>query len=72
MSDSFTQLVTPEREHNGAWKERVFLPTQLENVLLLMHESRATGTLMLDISQGSLNSIRFREEHKITPSSNKA
>ena len=46
-------------------RERVYPPTELERVLLLMHESRATGTLMLDISQGALNSIRFREERKL-------
>jgi hypothetical protein len=46
-------------------RERVYAPSEFERVLQEMHESRATGTLMLDISQGALNSIRFREEQRI-------
>lgn len=46
-------------------RERVYAPSDLERVLLQMHESRATGCLMLDISQGALCAIRFREEQKL-------
>jgi hypothetical protein len=56
---------TPVDERHALVRERTFPPAELERVLLQMHESRATGTLMLDITQGALNSIRFREEHKI-------
>jgi hypothetical protein len=60
-----TNLITPEQEHNHVIRERIFQPHQLEHVMQELHESRATGTLMLDISQGGLCTIRFREEKKI-------
>lgn len=32
-----------------------------------LQRERVTGTLMIDLSQGSLNSIRFSEQHRIEP-----
>ncbi len=64
---SITHAATPEREHNHVVRERVFLPAEFERVMLMLHESRATGTVMLDINQGGLCLIRFREEKKVTP-----
>jgi hypothetical protein len=60
-----TTTVTPEKENNHIVRERIFQPHQFEHVMQELHESRLTGTLMLDVSQGALCSIRFREEHKV-------
>lgn len=65
-----TTVVTPDKENNHIIRERIFQPHQLEHVMQELHESRATGTLMLDITQGGLCCIRFREEKKIQNSQN--
>jgi hypothetical protein len=36
--------------------------TDLLELLAALHEARLTGRLILDISQGSVNAIRVREE----------
>lgn len=52
---------TPLTENNHHVRERIYEPSELERVMQMIHESRATGTLMLDISQGGLRNIRFHE-----------
>jgi hypothetical protein len=63
-----TPLLVPEQERYYVVRERIFLPTELERALLVIHEERLTGTLLLDVSQGALNSVRFREEKKVANS----
>jgi hypothetical protein len=62
-----TSAITPKQENNHVVRERIFQPHQLNHVMQEIHESRATGVLMLDINQGGLCAIRFLEEKKITP-----
>lgn len=50
-------------------REREFSPSQLQNVLLLVHEERLTGQVILDINQGGLCTIRLHEEKKSRPNS---
>lgn len=47
-------------------RERGFLPsTSLTDICAHLNDSGATGTLLIDFSQGAMNSIRFREERKV-------
>lgn len=41
-------------------------PTDTELAIILsdLRRSHATGTLMIDLGQGSVNGVRFREEQK--------
>jgi hypothetical protein len=56
---------THTNETHRLVRERCFLPSELERVLLLVHEERFTGTVTLDCSQGSLNMIRMNEQQKL-------
>jgi hypothetical protein len=61
-------VVTPEKDAQHLVRERVFVATELEKVLLLIHEERFTGTVSLDCNQGGLCAIRMQERQKVTPS----
>lgn len=39
--------------------EHTFPAAEFERALLTLHETRATGTLMIDLSQGGVCSVRF-------------
>jgi hypothetical protein len=69
-----TKLTIPPRPSNGVthasdrhrvMRERVFEPAQLQSVFLLIHESRTTGTLLLDLHQGGIRNIRLQEEQPL-------
>lgn len=47
--------------------ERTFPADQFERALLTLHEDRATGTLMIDLSQGGVCSVRFFGEDRNKP-----
>lgn len=66
MSATATTL-TESKDHRTVIRERHFNVRDYERVLLLIHESRATGTLMLDLKDGGIAGIRLREEQKIVP-----
>lgn len=59
--------ITESKDHRSIIRERHFSVSDYERVMLLIHESRTTGTLMLDLRQGGIAGIRLREEQKITP-----
>jgi hypothetical protein len=47
-------------------RERAFpSSSDLNYVLRLLRSSHSTGTLMIDVNQGGVGSIRFREETKV-------
>jgi hypothetical protein len=56
-------VVTNERRREV--RERQFPPDEFQRVMLLIHESRVTGTLMLDLQQGGIRNIRLHEERAI-------
>jgi hypothetical protein len=64
QKDSLTPA-TLANERHSLIRERVFPPSQLEKVLLLVHEERFTGAVTLDCSQGGLCAIRMNEQQKI-------
>jgi hypothetical protein len=45
--------------------ERFFPPAQFQQVMLLIHEGRISGSLILDLHQGSIRNIRLQEEQAI-------
>lgn len=62
-----TRTPTPAAaEQQHIVRERLFLITP-EDVLELLSATRATGTLVIDLNQGGVGSIRFTERKKITP-----
>jgi hypothetical protein len=47
-------------------RERSFTPkSSIETIIEILKESHATGQLMIDMNQGGIGSIRFREEQKV-------
>lgn len=44
-----------------------FPTREIDTVLAILHEARATGQLTVDFSQGGIGRVRFRQEEKITP-----
>lgn len=57
--------VPTTRESHTVARERVFAPAELASVMADLHASGATGTLMLDLNQGSLAGVRFLEEQRL-------
>lgn len=48
-------------------RERQFSPaTPLDEIRRTLHDSRATGTLSIDFSDGGIGTIRFSERKKIS------
>jgi hypothetical protein len=64
---SATTDILTTREGTRVVREREFPPSQLQNILLLVHEERLTGQVILDINQGGLCSIRIIEQQKVAP-----
>lgn len=60
---------TAERQH--IVRERVFLPSQLDEVMFVLHETRATGTLTVSFHQGGVGTVRFTETQRVTISLDK-
>ncbi len=52
-----------ERHH--VVRERIYPPSQLAEVMQHLHESRATGTLSIDVREGGIGSVRFTETQKL-------
>lgn len=48
-------------------RERHFPSADLTAILSTIRAERATGQLIIDISQGSIGSVRLREQHKVFP-----
>jgi hypothetical protein len=64
--------IAPVIDHHKLVRERGFLPsTSLAEICAHLNDSNSTGTLMIDFSQGAMNSIRFREEQKVSFDDNK-
>ena len=54
------------REKCHLTREREFPSSaDLSYVIKLLRDAHSTGTLMIDISQGGVGSIRFREESSV-------
>lgn len=53
------------KEHQRIVRERTFRVQDYERLLMMIQDERVTGTLMLDLNQGGIASIRLREEEKI-------
>lgn len=62
---SSRDISTSESHH--LVRERNFLGTNVDAVLSVLHSEHATGQIIVDISQGSVGSVRFREQHKVSP-----
>lgn len=56
---------THNAESHRIVRERVFPPSQLSSLLQVIRDAHLTGTVMLDVSQGTIASVRFREEHPL-------
>lgn len=57
----------PTRDSHILVRERRFPPTQ--DLVALMHflrDARSTGMLMINLSQGSVCTLRYREEINVT------
>lgn len=54
---------TAERQH--IVRERVFIPSQLDEVMFVLRETRATGTLTVSFNQGGVGTVRFVETQKL-------
>ena len=61
-----TAVHTKENKHEV--RERVYPPSEFERVLLMIHEERLVGQVILDVTQGGVRNIRVLEEHKVTES----
>jgi hypothetical protein len=59
-------IATHIQEKNHVVRERVFPPSEFERVMMMVSESRLTGTIMLDCAQGGVCNIRVVEEQKVT------
>jgi hypothetical protein len=57
---------SPVTDNATIVKEQSYAPADFAAVMLHLHESRATGTLCLDLRQGGVGSIRFVEERRIS------
>ena len=57
----------PASESHHLVRERVFRSSREDvySALRSLLESRSTGTLMVDIANGGIGSVRFREEKKV-------
>ncbi len=53
------------RETHILVRERNFPSSELMQVIQYLRSEKATGTLTLNLSQGGINRIRFREEQDI-------
>jgi hypothetical protein len=48
-------------------RERTFPPTtNINEILRVLRDAHAIGTLSIDVVQGGVGSIRFHEKHKLT------
>ena len=59
-----TTAITHADAHHVT-RERHFPADQFERVLLMVHEERLTGQLIIDINQGGVASIRLHERKKL-------
>jgi hypothetical protein len=65
-------MPTVTSESTRIIRDRQFSPEggdcdAIVRALCHLQREHVTGTLMIDLSQGSLNSIRFSEQHRIEP-----
>lgn len=44
-----------------------FPPREIDTVIAILRDAKATGQLVVDFSQGTACNVRFRQEEKITP-----
>ena len=54
---------TAERQH--IVRERDFIPSQLDEVMFVLRETRATGTLTVSFNQGGVGTVRFVETQRV-------
>lgn len=63
----------PAADTHHLTRTRSFLPsTSIYDIVAHLNDTGATGTLLIDFSQGAMNSIRFREERKVNFSDQKS
>jgi hypothetical protein len=63
-----TRIPTPPAESHQLVRERNFNTCMdTETILALLHLEHATGTLIVNMTQGSVGSVTFREQHRIYP-----
>jgi hypothetical protein len=55
---------TPQESHKMV-RERSFPVTDITDITDMLKAEKATGQLLIDMNQGGIGSIRFREEQKI-------
>ena len=46
-------------------RERTFSPDDFQRLMQMLLEERATGTVLLDLNQGGVRNVRFREEQRL-------
>lgn len=64
-SDTDDTASSSVHEAHTLVRERRFPASELSSVLSSLRDSRSTGTLLIDMNQGGVGTIRFREEHPI-------
>jgi hypothetical protein len=63
---------SPVTDNATLVKEQSYAPVDFGPLMLHLHESRATGQVILDIRQGGVGGIRFVEERKLPPGDDSA
>ena len=68
-SSSMRESSTPHiRDSQVLVRERGFPPTMdIASLLHFLRDQRSTGKLMIDMNQGGIGTIRFREEAHVVP-----
>jgi hypothetical protein len=73
MSSHTRTLRLPSPESHHLVRERNFNTCMdLETILALLHLEGATGQLSVNMTQGSVGSITFREQHRVFPDKDSA
>jgi hypothetical protein len=68
MSTRLHTLHLPPLESHQLVRERTFTGAyDLGNLITLLHSERATGQIIVNMTQGGVGSITFREQHKVFP-----
>jgi len=62
---SATSDILVAREGTTVVRERTFSPDDFQRLMQMLLEERATGTVLLDLNQGGVRNVRFREEQRL-------
>jgi len=64
-----TLTFTSVLESQHVVRERTFATRDYCAVIDLMHAEHATGQIIIDVSQGTVGTVRVREQLRISPNS---